>query len=152
MLATVLFPAKVPAPVHDGFTTYDLHRDGELSRERHLPVLLLFSADYCGFCARLTEEFLQPMRISGEYDDKVLIREVKIDSHRSMRDFQNRTVSPENLAYRYNISVTPTVLLVDAHGRELTQRMVGLGTLEFYGLYLDDAIEQAQMRLRQETP
>jgi len=150
-LATALFPAELPAPGHDGFTTHDLHQDGKLSRERHLPVLLLFSADYCTFCVRLIEEFLQPMRISGEYDDKVLIREIKIDSHRPMRDFQNRAVSPEDLAYRYNISVTPTVLFVDAHGRELTQRMVGLGTVEFYGLYLDDAIEKALSRLRQEA-
>ncbi len=129
------------------FSSHDLYRDARLSEHNRLPVLLLFSADYCGFCARVMEEFLIPMHRSGEYRDKVLIRELKIDGYESVRDFDNQPTMPEDLAYRYNISVTPTILFLDHRGKELTRRMVGLGTVDFFGLYLDAAIDSARTRL-----
>ncbi len=131
----------------DPFSSHDLYRDARLSEHKRLPLLLLFSAEYCGFCTRLMEEFLIPMHRSGEYRDKVLIRELKLDSYETVRDFENRPTMPEDLAYRYNISVTPTILFLDHQGKELTRRMVGLGTADFFGLYLDAAIADARARL-----
>jgi thioredoxin-related protein len=146
----LLVPAAVGVPL-DRFQTDDLAADGRRARDRGVPILLLFSADYCTYCARLMEEFLEPMDRSGEYDDNILIREVKIDSYRNVVDFAGRRVSPEDLAYRYHLSVTPTLLLVDANGRELVQRIVGLGTEDLFGLYLDDAIARALARLKGTT-
>ena len=140
-----------PACAEESFSNLNLFRDGRLAEDRRLPVMLLFSADYCGFCARLTEEFLIPMHRSGEYRDRVLIRELKIDSYVTVRDFGNEPTMPEDLAYRYNISVTPTILFLDHRGRELTTRMVGLGTVDFFGLYLDAAIDSARARLLKDT-
>ena len=143
----LLVPAAAGA-APDGFQTDDLAADGRWAKDRGVPILLLFSADYCTYCARLMEEFLEPMGRSGEYADRVLIRELKIDGYRDVKDFAGRTVSPEDLAYRYNISVTPTLLQVDVEGRELVKRIVGLGTVDFFGLYLDDAIARALARLK----
>ena len=42
---------------------------------------------------------------------------------------------------------SPTILFLDHRGRELTQRMVGLGTVDFFGLYLDAAIAAARARI-----
>ena len=50
----------------------DLAGTGALSRARQLPIMLVFSADDCPYCRLLEEEFLKPMLISGEYDDKVI--------------------------------------------------------------------------------
>ena len=136
-----------PAWAEDLFSNLDLYRDGRLAEEQRIPVMLLFSADYCEYCTRLMEEFLIPMHRSGEYHDRVLIRELKIDSYIAVRDFDNRSTQPEDLAYRYNISLTPTILFLDHRGRELTARMVGFGPVDFFGLYLDAAIDSAQARL-----
>ncbi len=149
VLGAVLGPH--PAWADYSFASPDLSQDARLSEERRLPVMLLFSADYCGFCTRLSEEFLVPMQRSGEYRDRVLIREIRIDNYATLRDFEGQPTMPEDLAYRYDISVTPTILFLDHRGRELTQRMVGLGTVDFFGLYLDAAIASARARLHAEA-
>ena len=150
--ALVLLAPAAAGAAPDGFQTDDLAADGRWAKDSGVPILLLFSADYCTYCARLMEEFLEPMGRSGDYKDRVLIREVKIDSYRDVKDFAGRTVSPEDLAYRYDVSVTPTLLLVDAHGHELVKRIVGLGTVDFFGLYLDEAIARALARLKGNGP
>ena len=45
--------------------------------------------------------------------------------------------------------MTPTLLFVDSQGRELAERMVGVTTLEFYGGYLDQAIDASSDKLRE---
>ncbi len=146
-LAMTMVLGLSPAWAEEAFSSHDLYRDARLAEDRRQPVLLLFSADYCGFCTRVLQEFLLPMHRSGEYRDKVLIRELKIDSDTTIRDFENHPTMPEDLAYRYNISVTPTILFLDHRGRELTARIVGLSTVDFFGLYLDEAIASARARL-----
>ena len=148
LVAGALFAPMPGGAMVSGFQTEDLQADARRARAQGVPILLLFSADYCTYCDRLMEEFLEPMRRSGEYDDRVLIREVKIDDYGSMTDFDGARVNPEDLAYRYDISVVPTLLLLDTDGRELTKRIVGLGTVEFFGLYLDDAISRSVAKLK----
>ena len=93
VLAAIAVP--VPSPVEAGevgLHTRDLKTDAQHARARRVPILLLFSADYCTYCVRLVEEFLSPMQRSGEYDTRVLIREVKIDDYGFVRDFSGNRV------------------------------------------------------------
>lgn len=129
----------------------NLEADARLARSQTLPILLSFSSEHCGYCELLEEDFLKPMLISGTYQDKILIRKVVIDSGRQLVDFDGSTVGSDQLANRYRVRVTPTVLFVDAHGQELAERMVGINTPEFYGGYLDQNIDTALSRVRGTT-
>lgn len=129
--------------------TTDLQRDGDAARERNLPILMMFSMDGCGYCELVEQDFLRPMLISGDYRDKVIIRMVKTDSFRDVRDFNGRAVDVDELAQRYRAYVMPTVVLVDHQGRQLTPRLVGVTTPDFYGGDLDNAIDAALGRLQQ---
>lgn len=120
---------------------------GDRARSGHVPILLVVSQADCPYCKLLKREILEPMLVSGEYDGRVLIRELLIDSERPVRDFEGRAVPPDQLARRYRARLTPTVLFLDYRGRELTERMVGINTVEFYGYYLDAAIDTARQRL-----
>ena len=91
------------------------------------------------------------MYISGEYDNKVIIRKVMIDSYASVRDFSGNKMESSDLAHRYNIKVTPTVMLVDSRGNELAPKILGINTVDFYSAYLDQAIELSQLSLRKMT-
>ena len=51
------------------------------------------------------------------------------------------------LAARYAVSLSPTVLLVDASGKVIAGPLVGLMTVDFYGAYLENALEQAARTL-----
>ena len=120
---------------------------GDRARNGHVPILLVVSQADCPYCELLKREILEPMLISGEYDGRVLIRELFIDSGLPVRDFDGQVVVPDELARRYRARLTPTVLFLDHHGREIGKRMIGINTVEFYGYYLDVAIDTARQRL-----
>ena len=102
------------------------------------------SQEWCPYCDQIKDEILNPMLRSGEYDDQVVLAEFKIDSEHSVRGFDGLEVGSNELARRYRVRVTPTLLFLDAQGRELTDRLRGINTPEFFGFYVDRAILRAR--------
>ena len=138
--ASALSPVEVPV-------ASDLHADAEIAERDHLPLLLVFSAHSCAYCRTLEEEVLKPNLRSGNFDDRVLLRKVMMEPGRAVRDLTGARTDTAELAAHYGIKVTPTVVLIDAWGRELAPRIVGVSTLDFYGSYLDEAIDTARTEL-----
>lgn len=121
---------------------------GQLAISDCKPLLLEFSALGCEYCRLLEVEILNPTLLNRDYDRRVLMRKLLIDRPERLIGFDGEPVSAEQQAEKYRIYVTPTLIFVDAQGRELTERMVGVTTLDFYGGYLDIALEDAQRKLR----
>lgn len=134
-------PARIPIG-------RNLATDGAASRERRIPLLLFFSQEHCGYCERLEEEVLTPMVISGEYEDRVILRKLSIDYGEDVTGFDGRKVDNRMLFHEYDGIVTPTLVLADHSGQPLTKPLVGINTVEFFGWYLDQAIDSALTRLR----
>jgi thioredoxin-related protein len=126
----------------------DLHADGRLAQDRQLPILLVFSAVSCEYCRQLEDEFLEPMLISGEYTDKVIIRRLLLDNGQHATDFDGRQREASAIAARYRAWVTPTLVFIDGTGREVAERMKGINTPEMFGGYLDACIDTALLRIR----
>lgn len=130
----------------------DLKAVGKHADNKRMPILLMFSAEGCHYCMRVENEFLKPMLLSGDYGDRVLIRQMKIDSFDKIRDFEGKKVTAADFADRYNVFVTPTVVFIDGDGVELAEKRVGLTTPDFYGGYLDQSINEALNILRRDKP
>ena len=126
----------------------DLQADGALAERHELPILLAFTAIDCGYCAELEEEFLQPMLLGGEYEDRVIVRKIVLDNGSRLTGFDGRRQDATALSDAYRVFVTPTLLFVDNRGEERAGRMLGFNTPELYGGYLDDCIETALKRIR----
>lgn len=137
-------PVQVPA-------TTDLQTLGQLAEQRRLPVLLVFTADHCTYCELLEAEILRPMLLSGEYRDQVIIRKIRLDGG-TIRDFRGRSVAAGTYATRHDVFVTPTMLFVDADGREVAERLVGIHTVEMFGGLVDAAIEEARETIAARRP
>lgn len=127
----------------------DLQHDARLSKSQRLPILIAFTADYCHYCEVIKDEFLKPMILSGDYTDKVLIREAEVNSYTSIRGFSGEQIGLDNLAVHYSATMTPTIILLGPEGELLAERLVGVTTVDFYGGYLDDAIDSALAQLRE---
>lgn len=138
-------PAAVRVP-----PVRDLQRLAREAQRQQIPIMLEFAASYCSYCRLLEEQILQPMLLAGAERGRVLMRMVEIDSYARVRDFDGRNVTPEALARRYAVFVTPTLVLVDARGNELGERIVGVSSLDFFGAYLDVAIDAARQAVRAE--
>ncbi len=122
----------------------DLNALQQEMQRQGLPLLLAFRADYCGFCRKLETEHLEPMVRSGQYDTRILIRRFDIDSDQTVIDFNGNRISAEAFAERYQASLTPTLLFLDAEGKEVAERLLGYNSPDFYGAYLEQAISTAQ--------
>jgi thioredoxin-related protein len=126
----------------------DLRVLGDLARKHQLPIMLMVSQDHCPYCVLLKNDILNPMMISGDYADRVVMAELIFDLGGSITDFDGKTVSPRNVAVRYNSTFSPTLLFLDANGRQVHKRMVGVNTIEMYGHYVDESIDEALKAVR----
>lgn len=130
----------------------DLRSVGQLSKERNLPVLILFSMQDCPYCDFIREDYLEPMLTDVAYQNKIIIREIHSDRLTSVTDFNGQAIEGIDLAQRYRALLAPTLIFIDSQGRQLVERMVGVTTPDFYGGYLDQAINQAYEKLRSSQP
>jgi thioredoxin-related protein len=126
----------------------DLREDGRQAQVRRLPILLVFSAVSCSYCRQLEDEFLEPMLISGEYTDKVIIRRLLLDTGQHATDFDGTRRDAAAIAGRYRAWLTPTLVFIDGTGREVAERMKGINTPGLFGSYLDACIDTALLRIR----
>jgi thioredoxin-related protein len=127
--------------------THDLAREAADARRDNVPVLLVFAQDHCDYCERLDRDVMNPNYASGAFAGRVHVRRVMIDSFQTTRDFDGRPLDQDALRSRFKVYVTPTVMLFDAKGNELAPRITGIENAEFYGAYLDIAIDDARTRL-----
>ncbi|GMR07418.1 MAG: hypothetical protein BMS9Abin26_0421 [Gammaproteobacteria bacterium] len=135
--------AVLPLP-----SAQDFSNDAKMVRDRGLPMMLAVVTRECGYCTLLKNEFIRPMIISGDYVDKVIIRTLDISRDDDVTDFNGAAISPEDFASNRGVIVTPTVLFLDDKGKELQPRMIGINTIDYYGAYLDEAIDKSRAVLR----
>ncbi len=121
---------------------------GQQARQEGKVILLEMSATYCGYCRKLEEAIIKPMLRSGDYTDYVLIRKMEIDDQYSINNINGEKTSPAQLARQMNVTVTPTLLFLDGHGNEVSERILGVNTLEYFGAYVDDALQKGQLKLK----
>ena len=127
----------------------DLHMLALQANQNKIPILIMYAAEHCEYCERLEEDLLGPMHGSGQYNDRIIIRKVMIDSVENIRDFAGAAIDAENFAFKQGIQVTPTLRFVDADGNQLAPEMVGYNTPEMYAAYIENAIESSNLAIQQ---
>ena len=88
------------------------------------------------------------MLLSGDYTHKVIIRKVVIDEETPLKDFNGKSIEVDDFVLRYNVFVTPTMVFIDPNGKELTKRMIGINTIDYFGGDVDNAIERSIKKLK----
>ncbi len=142
LLATTGIQAAVPL-------AQDLQKAGRQAGRYCAPVLLEFAAEYCDYCILLEREILDPTLLNRDYDRRVLMRKVMVDGHRRLRGFNGETTDEGGIAAAYKVWVTPTVLFVDSNGAEIAKRLVGVSSVDYYGGYLDAALDESRKHLQE---
>ena len=121
-------------PKHNAFKEANsLQALGKLSQQKQLPILLMFGAESCEYCKLLITEVLEPMALGGLYDNKVVImRHVGIDEPEPIPDWNGKPIQKSKWAYQINADLTPTVLFVNAAGKEIAPRIIGISEITLY--------------------
>lgn len=151
IIAHMAFPAYSDPGSHKLILDDDLSYLARLSRQTNKPLLLLVSRADCTYCAQIKREILEPMIISGDYADRIIMRELMLDRSNEARGFDGKWKSTFDIASSYGVTITPTLLFLGPSGQELTERVVGISTLELFSYYLDRSIDEAILRLKTNT-
>ena len=88
------------------------------------------------------------MQRNPEYRAKVMMREVGTDESAALVDFAGHTTTQANFARANRIGMTPTVMLFSPRGEALGEALVGFGSADYYGYFLDQRIDAALAQLR----
>lgn len=147
--------AGAATPPRDAVTaSRDLATAGREAADKGLPVLLLFSRADCRWCAKVRREYLRPL--ARETPPRAVIREVRIDTGSALLDFAGRRTTSADFARRYRAHFAPTVMFLDAQGQPLgppeADPIVGFRTADFYGAYLERALDAAHHSIAQLAP
>lgn len=111
-------------------------------------VLVVFTVYDCPYCEIAMNDYLIPMAKDPAYRAKVRILEVKMDQQTPLTDFAGRRSTHENFAFAQKVRVAPTVKLYLPSGESAAEPIVGLTLEDFYGAYVNRAIEDALARSR----
>lgn len=142
-------PADATAVIIPQVTS--LQSEARLASRHNMPILIMISADHCRYCTMMENDFLKPMLFSGDYDDRILIRKLKLSGRATLTDFDGQTIRVRDFARRYQTRLTPTLLFLDGEGRELVEKMTGITTPDFFASYLDAAIHSAYRNLQEQN-
>jgi thioredoxin-related protein len=126
----------------------NLQRDAQLADEKNGVVLVMFSGAYCGYCEQVLNDFLIPMSRNPDYQRKLVMRKVDNTGFTTIRDFEGNVEDHRQFTSEQGVRMVPTVMLFDKNGKQLGKPLVGITTVDYYGYYLDQAIDQALAQAR----
>ena len=127
-------------------TTRDWADVSYTARQRHSPILVIFSAETCGYCARLKREVIEPMSGRTQQPREPLIREFDINAGGKLTDFDGERIRSRQFKRRYGIFATPTLVILDPDGRLLSDPIVGYNSAGEYRQLLEQSLLQARSR------
>lgn len=147
VLGLLGWQARASGPRDTIAVAHDLRHDGLRAQRKHMPVLIVFTRPHCAYCDRVIDYYLVPMQRHPDAAGPVLIRQMDMTRSRTLVDFGGRTTTPRAFALAHKVDFAPTVMVFTPDGKPGSRPLVGLGPEDYYGGYLDRAIEETRARM-----
>lgn len=136
--------ARINHPIDQLQELTNLQSLSRQATQKQLPIMLLFSAQWCEYCQVLKSHVLNPMMKSGLYEGKWgLFRHVGIDEPEPLTLISGRTINKAKWAYQLNADLTPTVLFLDGNGNEVAERLVGISEITLFSALVHARLNDA---------
>ena len=139
------------SPVH-GEAPSDLVARASEGYARGKPLVVMFSLQGCPWCEALRREHFAAL-IKNQDSERVLAAELDLLDTRSfdapapqLQPPSWVAASPRELARQQRIRLAPTILFLGPHG-EVAERLVGYGSPDFFGAYLEQRLAEARAAL-----
>ena len=126
----------------------DLRADLLEANALHVPVLLLIHSQGCTYCHYVMEDHLKPMVLSGQYKKRALIRQLAADDALDLVDASGQHVSAREFARSLQVRFYPTVVFLDAEGKPMKERLIGVANIDLYGTQLENALQRAEAQMQ----
>lgn len=126
----------------------DFHWVAQQARGDNLPIMIMFTAQWCEFCNQLKDSVLNPMIRGGLYDGYAMyMRQVSLDMHSPIKFSEEETIEKRAFARMYNADVTPTVIFVNSRGLPVAEPLVGTFDVQLYAGLIHARLNEAYQRM-----
>ncbi len=137
--AALAQPRETPLPTPASLQTAAL-----AAQSKDEPLVLLVSLPGCPWCELLRRNYLAPMRAEGLPAFQITVNDRKL----LVANFQGASSNGADIAQAYQAQLTPTVLFLNAQGKEIAPRIAGVASADLLGAQLDNALRTARELLR----
>jgi len=124
----------------------DLQTDAKGAAKAGIPVVLLVSLPGCPYCNIVRGSYLLPM--AREAAPRALLRQIDLNDERKVRDFDGVMRTQDAIARARGVRAAPVVFVLGPEGKPLASPLEGMLLPDFYGAYLDEAVEKGAAALR----
>lgn len=108
--------------------------------DKKVPILVDFSgSDWCGWCVKLDKEVFSKDEFQKFAKDKLVLLLIDFPKRKALPAEQAK--ANQELAERYGVQGFPTVLLLDAEGRELARTGYQPGGAAAYVKHLEELLK-----------
>lgn len=145
-LCLTLTPALAQKPADALTEARDLAAEARQAAARGVPLVVLYSRDDCSWCAKVRREHLGPL--ARDPKAPAVVREVHIDRATPLLDFGGRRTTGTDFSRQMQARFAPTVMFHGPDGAQLSESIVGYRLADFYGAYLERAIEESRDLLK----
>ena len=126
----------------------DLQAAAKIAQAQNAPVFVAFTLKRCPYCNTARREYWVPMNGADPWRGKVVMVELELDGAPALRDFDGKATTARDFARRFGIRSVPTVIVFDTQGAPAAAPVIGLASGDFYGAYLEQAIETGLAKMR----
>ncbi|MES9862619.1 MAG: thioredoxin fold domain-containing protein [Candidatus Thiodiazotropha sp. LLP2] len=123
-------------PIHTVANLADL---SATAQKNHVPILVVFESENCGYCIRLKQEVLEPLSETISMQPPTIM-EFDIFSSGKITDFNGDRIRSRQFKERYQIFAVPTLLILDHEGNPLVDPIVGYNSREEYQALLRSSL------------
>jgi thioredoxin-related protein len=110
--------------------------------------VLIYTAKHCHYCDEVKAGVFNPIAADPAYRDRMLLREVRIDTDMRLVSFKGGATNHRSFATDRGITIVPTLEFLDGSGLQVSGPLVGASIPDYYSAYVDNGIEQAIQNLR----
>lgn len=128
--------------------THNLPQDARVAQRNKVPLLVIFTSPKCAYCERSMQDYLIPMQQNPQYAHKVLIRRIQITDEKPLTGWDGKPTSGKQYAASLNIKLTPTIIVFTPDGKQASDPVVGVDSEDYYGGYLDNAIDAGLAKMQ----
>ena len=75
-------------------------------------------------------------------------RKIDVEGFSEIKDFDGKSVTAAQLAKTWGVDVTPTLIFLNGQNQEVSERIVGVNSLDYFGGLVDNAIEHGLATIR----
>ncbi len=124
----------------------NLQADAQQAAVDKKPIVLFFTLPNCSYCRIVRYDYFLPLLKQRAGNNQPIIREISVTGQNRVTLFDGQRVTETELAERYKVQMTPSVLFVNHEGEVVGNSILGGDHTNYIALF-DKSLAEASTKM-----